>query len=78
MRTRNLLVSGAFDPIAVDAISTAYEDLLARMEIASDDPLAANIAQAIINAAAGSPDPLDPQELQTRALNMLFPPSRVA
>jgi hypothetical protein len=76
MRIRNLLINGAFGPVEVETIAQAYEGLLSRMEIALDDPLAANIAQAIINAAAASNGALDPEELQTRATQMLFPRSR--
>jgi hypothetical protein len=57
-------------------MAAVFENLLVTLEISRDDPLAQNVALAVVNAAAGGIK--DPEELQARALHMLFPDQRVA
>jgi hypothetical protein len=76
MPLQNLVARGSFSPDAVEMMAAVFESLLVTLEISRDDPLAQNVALAVVNAAASGIT--DSKELQARAFHMLFPDQRVA
>ncbi len=66
----SMLTKGAFDPDAVKALTTAYEDVLAALGLERrTDPLTQTVARKIIeHAQSGERDPIRLREIVLKEL----------